>query len=495
MNQRAILPTPLIEGIAANGKACREVTNDATRKKWGQYFTGPSIATFMASLLPAALAPTVRVLDPGAGTGILGLAAAEHLISRYGASVHLVSVEPEPDARTHLSASLANAAAALGPSLTYEVLDADFLELEQPLLGSPALGRFDYVISNPPYFKLSPSEPRGGDAPNIYARFMEVSATLLEPGGTMCFIVPRSFASGVYFRRFRGRMRSAASLTHVHLFESRRDAFKGDGVLQENVIVIYTKGEAHGPVSISVSSGEFDLGSRWAHEVERNRVFAASDRHSILFLPTSRADLEVMDIFEEWTDTLDSHGLQVSTGPVVPFRAEHHLVSSDEAETVPLLWLQHVRAGLVTWPLGKAVRKPEHIRSTAGKLLVPNDTYVLMRRFSAKEEARRLVAAPLLAGQLPGKLLGLENHLNFIHRPGGRLSQRESMSLAILLNSRLFDNYFRISNGNTQVSATELRAMPLPSPEALTVFASQLQAREAASALHHEVSEAQAAQA
>ena len=34
--------------------------------------------------------------------------------------------------------------------------------------------------------------------------------------------------------------------------------------------------------------------------------------------------------------------------------------------------------------------------------------------------------------------------------------------MAALYNSRLLDTWFRTVNGNTQVSATELRAMPLP---------------------------------
>jgi adenine-specific DNA-methyltransferase len=88
---------------------------------------------------------------------------------------------------------------------------------------------------------------------------------------------------------------------------------------------------------------------------------------------------------------------------------------------------------------------------------------VLLRRFSSKEEERRLVAAPLPREQLGTALVGLENHLNYIHRPNGELSVNEAWGLAVLYNSSILDLYFRAMNGSTQVSATELRTMPLPS--------------------------------
>jgi adenine-specific DNA-methyltransferase len=100
-------------------------------------------------------------------------------------------------------------------------------------------------------------------------------------------------------------------------------------------------------------------------------------------------------------------------------------------------------------------------------LLLPNRTYVVMRRFSAKEEHRRIVAAPLFEGELPGEAIGLENHLNYVHRPKGSILRDEAIGLAALLGSALVDRYFRISNGNTQVSAAELRKLPLPSRELL----------------------------
>jgi len=147
-----------------------------------------------------------------------------------------------------------------------------------------------------------------------------------------------------------------------------------------------------------------------------------------------------MTQIRRWPNTLASLGLEVSTGPVVPFRTKQFLTKNQADTSVPLLWLQHVRASEVSWPLGDAFRKHEHILAEAGpKLLVPNANYVLLRRFSAKEEARRLTAAALLGDQFDTKLIGLENHLNYIHRPEKELSAAEARGLTALLNSKLLD--------------------------------------------------------
>ena len=54
------------------------------------------------------------------------------------------------------------------------------------------------------------------------------------------------------------------------------------------------------------------------------------------------------------------------------------------------------------------------------------------------------------------------------------MERNEIIELAAILNSKLFDNYFRIFNGNVNVSATELREMPLPSLTLIKQIGDQL---------------------
>ncbi len=281
------------------------------------------------------------------------------------------------------------------------------------------------------------------------------------------FIVPRSFASGRYFQAFRRRYHAQMSLEAAHLFGSRRDAFAAEAVLQESVILSHRKGAtadttAGATISVSSSDGLDDLRAPRRHTVPRAAALPPDDPAGVLWLPAGPEDLAVLEAVRGWPERLAGLGLAISTGPVVPFRTEA-LRREGGPGTAPMLWMQHVRAGEVCWPLGAGFRKPEHIDSAAGRaLLVPDRTYVLLRRFSAKEGARRLTAAVLEGGRLPGGGPGLENHLNYIHCPGGELDGALAHGLAALLGSGLIDSFFRIQSGNTQVSATEIRALPLP---------------------------------
>lgn len=466
---------------------------DSHRKGLGQYLTPIEVAVFMARLCNPATGSSLRVLDPGAGAGVLSCALCEVLAERpvRPKEVHLIAYEMDAGlAAGHLTTCLSYAQEWLrvrGVTLTFTVSTDDFVmahaeSLEESFRLFSATGSganaFDIVISNPPYFKVAKSDPRAQAAlrvvhgqPNIYVFFMAVSASLLKPGGQLVFITPRSYAAGPYFRLFRRRFFEVVQPEAIHLFGSRRDAFSRDDVLQENVILLARRVENRCPssvrplVKISFSAGIRDLPAAVRRTVPLPEVLDTGSKDWVLRIPVVDEDDTVLRIVNSWPGSLRAYGFEISTGPVVPFRATSFIADTGSVPRThaPLLWMQNVTAMHVKWPV-EARGKAQYIKIDAASmvLLVPDKNYVLLRRFSAKEQARRLTAAPFLAGKTGSPLIGLENHLNYIHRPGGSLTPEIAYGLAVLFNSALLDAFFRVHNGNTQVSATEIRAMPLP---------------------------------
>jgi len=461
------------------------------RKQFGQYFTPVEIADFMASLLSPRKG-IIRIVDPGAGTGILSCAVCEWLVSQKEKPSQLILdvCETDRDILAFLQKSLrylAERIAKKGVNFAFTINDEDFiLKYAYKLKNLPTLfdasgkeSGFDICISNPPYFKLPLSDKRAQAAksvvhgqPNIYALFMAVSASLLSKNGELVFITPRSFASGQYFRLFRERFFEIIKPEHIHIFDSRKNAFERYGVLQENIILKarrdnnWQSNHTGQMVTISTSIGIKDIKYSGAKKLPISTVLDIKSNEKILKTLTTALEQEVFEKISSWSGSLNKYGFEISTGPVVAFRAAQFVSEkkSKSGEYAPLLWLQNVRPLQVIWPV--AVRhKPQYIKiSDESKyLLVPNKNYVLLRRFSAKEENRRLIAAPSNGKKFPSEWIGLENHLNYVYKPRGDMSEEELWGLTVLYNSSLFDVYFRSLNGSTQVGASDIRNIPLPS--------------------------------
>ena len=135
----------------------------------------------------------------------------------------------------------------------------------------------------------------------------------------------------------------------------------------------------------------------------------------------------------------------------------------DDDGAVPLLLPHNVKPFETVWPVRKH-QKPVGFRvcPASRRLLLPAKNYVLLKRFSAKEEPRRLVAGCFLGSQQSWPNVAVENHLNYIYHGTRELSDAEVYGVAALLNSRLYDAYFRLLSGSTQVNATELRLIRFP---------------------------------
>ncbi|MBU1200727.1 Eco57I restriction-modification methylase domain-containing protein [Patescibacteria group bacterium] len=453
----------------------------------GQYFTPQVIAELIAkNFSEFNCSQVLKILDPGAGAGILSNMLCERISTwkHKPNRIELIAYEIDKTLIPVLRKSFSYLKDWLenkNISLIFSIHDSDFVlengdilnqTLQQSLFGKKNFEEFDLIIANPPYFKISKSDPRAKATssvihgqPNIYALFMAIAASLLKENGQLGFITPRSYASGLYFKKFRQNFFNQITPVSIHIFESRDKAFNKDGVLQENVILHGKKDSTidrqNHKVKISSCDGLSDINNVNMIEIPLAEIIAPENDY-ILHIPTKITQREIVKIVKSWKHNLHSLGLDVSTGPIVPFRVSDILGEYPSEQSAPLLWLHNVTTMHVSWPIKS--RKPQYVKisQSAEKFLVPNVNYVLVRRFSAKEEKKRLVAAPLLSKILKSKFVGIENHINYIYRKIGELSETEALGLAAILNSSLLDSYFRIFNGNTQVSATELRNLPLP---------------------------------
>lgn len=470
-----------------------ETTDREYRKNIGQFFTPLEVARFMSKL--AEPRERVRMLEPGCGTGVLSCALIEAICdSGKCKEIELVAYDRDPR-MVHIANFTLRRAQRLchlkQVSMKYKVFEQDFTDRanakQKGLSNSTDIQEdlFDIVICNPPYLALKKNgtyadaaNSIGAGTSNTYALFMMLSAYMLREEGHLIFITPRSFCSGQYFARFRTEFFRIMRPAHLHIFDSRSDAFSKDSVLQENIVLKAIKeGRSNSlssaqTVTVSSSDGKSDILQLKSREVPLDIVVDTRSPIMPLRIPSTQEDEKVVEIVDAWPRRLGNVGLHVSTGPVVAYRASKYLYKhdniSESSRLAPLLWGHHVTPMSVKWPIENGRNKPQAISIEAEKerLLIRNATYVLVRRFSAKEDAARLIAAVITAEMFSlYKRIGLENHLNYIYRTSSEFAIEEATGIALLLNSSLMDRYFRILNGNTQVSASELRSFPLPSHE------------------------------
>ncbi|UUC44136.1 Eco57I restriction-modification methylase domain-containing protein [Flavobacterium cerinum] len=450
------------------------------KKDNGQFFTPIPIARLMASYCKEG-DTTVKILDPGCGTAILTCTLIEHLVNTKINIEVIELVVYETDEclvpfSTRVLEYIKSWLKKRDIILNYVLNQYDFiLDNYKALQKNYRSELFDFIISNPPYFKLAKDDVKTIAAkelvsgqPNIYSIFMGIAAKLLADRGELIFITPRSFASGNYFKAFRELFFNTVQIDTIHLFNSRKDTFNRDSVLQETVIIKAIK-ESIDPnkrVLVSSSNGIIDISEPVIKHFNSSELIDLSSREKILHLPTSDKEESILNLVSSWENFLSDFNIKISTGPVVSFRSKQFLQDNYENGTVflaPLFWLHNVGKMILEWPKEfKDKEKYIRLENASKSILIPNKNYIFLRRFSTKDDKSRLIAAPYFCNYIKSDFIGVENKVNYIYRKNGHLNRDEMVGLCALLNSELFDTYFQIFNGNVNVSATELREMRLP---------------------------------
>lgn len=462
----------MLQEIDVKRKKVSGSIKQETKSQFGQFFTPIHIAEFMASLFDQ-VPEEITLLDPGAGVGSLSSAFVANVLKndfQHIKSIKATTYEIDSRLIEPLKSTLDSLGSHLSKhNIAFEqnVFNEDFIL--QLCESNSSL--FTHAILNPPYKKIaSDSNHRvclreiGIEIVNLYAGFVAAALHLLKPGGELVAIIPRSFCNGSYFLPFRKYLLENSSISKIHLFNSRREAFNDDEVLQENVIIHLIKGAKQENVVVSKSTDTtFDDHSKV--DIPFDRIVKADDKNLYFHIPEiDKSEIELLDKIKY---SLKDLNIEVSTGPVVDFRLKEFLKTDLSSDSVALIYSNHFAAKEIVHPVVSKKPNAIVINSETKKWLSPVGFYTIIKRFSSKEEKQRIVARVLAPELFHTEYIGLENHLNYFHRKKLPIEKTLAYGLAAYLNASMIDNYFRVFSGHTQVNATDLKQLSYPNLELL----------------------------
>jgi adenine-specific DNA-methyltransferase len=447
---------------------------DEYRSENGVFYTPPSITARLVDLATEAGVDwrSCKVVDPACGGGaflspvalriVRELADCKpgEIIDALTDRVRGFEIDPFSAwmSQVFLEASVADQCARARRRLPrlIEVRDS---------LHSMEWDSFDLVIGNPPYGRIGLSPEmrerykRGlyGHA-NSYGVFTDLALRMVRPGGVVAYVTPTSFLGGEYFKSLRGLIAKEAAPVAIDFVGARKGVFAD--VLQETALTTFRRdGKAR-----ALRAGLLEAQEQGAEKVVKLGRFHLPEQPSTPWiLPRTKSQARLVARLAEMEARLADYGYKVSTGPLVWNRHKDQLVETRRRGAVPVVWAEAISPqGSFRYQTLRRNHAPWFIPEDEDEWLMVRSPCVLIQRTTAKEQARRLIAAemPRAFVEQHGAVT-VENHVNMVRPVNGKTLVHPAVIVA-LLNSAIVDQAFRCLSGSVAVSATEIEALPLP---------------------------------
>ncbi len=442
--------------VQSNSDRWTKYTPKALSRKMGQVFTPTAMAKQLVTLLPESGALVRETIgDPGCGTGILSLVLAAHLTNEQ---IHIgEALGFETDARLHQDWQQAWDLFREQAHLPIQDrLLEDFTAHAEQLLSSgeiPGTEKPSYITTNPPFIKVAKSHPlsktltkHGIPVPNMYAAFVVLACCWLKDDGHLLAVLPRSFASGVYFKAFRHWLGAQAgmSVEHVVLYKSR-SCFKN--VLQENLLIYLKKSGTQSPrVRISVADTplakpEYDL-------IMPADSIISDDGW---MLPRCGDDIDLINNNRRRAHNLEELGIQMSSG-----KLELHRLKGSELSKA-IYARDFDKHGNWTWA---ETKKPRTVLVSSRQVLhLPEKGgYIALKRISSNDgdKPQRIFPVWLCRDTVKATSVTLDNHIQYLHKQGKPFDELEGKRLENYLRSEEVQAVVRAVSGTTQINRSDL---------------------------------------
>lgn len=450
------------------------------RSSLGAYYTPPALAARLLDQATAAGVEWTRcsVLDPACGGGAFLAPVAERMLKTLTDLDPLASVreverrirgfDVDPFAawlsQVFLEAVLLPQCRLAGVRLR------TLVEVKDALAIGDGTRTYDFVVGNPPYGRVSLPAPMRqrferslyGHA-NLYGLFTDLAVRLTRRGGIIAYVTPTSFLAGEYFSKLRSLLGQEAPPTTVDFITRRKAVF--DDVLQEALLLTCMRGGTtrEAPVAFIIPIDDSSI------QITAIGTFTLPESIGDPWIVPRLPEHQALTVrLRMMPHRLADWGYAISTGPLVWNRHKSQLASKPGSNVRPLVWAEAVTSdGRFTFRAAKKNHTLYFRCGPADNWLIVREPCVLLQRTTAREQARRLVAAVMPQAFLDAQSGAVvENHLNMVYP----IISKPPVTLEVVaafLNSTVADESFRCISGSVAVSASELEALPVPDPRSL----------------------------
>lgn len=450
------------------------------RSRHGIHYTPPALANRLLDQAEAAGLDwsTATVLDPAAGAGAFLISVVQRSLPTLkqctpSIAAQNIATRVRGYEQDRFAAWLGQVflEAAMLPILgSSGRRPREMITVRDSLTVDATVAAHDLVIGNPPFGRLQlPLAQRKRFArslyghANLYGVFMDLAVQLAKEGGLVSFLTPSSFLAGEYFKNLRAVLWGDAPPVSIDFVSMRKGVF--EDVLQETVLATYRKSGKRKSAQVFIIHPE---PGREVIPEAAGELTLPRQSNEPWILPRHAGEAALSRRLRAMPDRLADWGYKVSTGPLVWNRFKDQIVGQPGKGAIPLIWAECVTSdGRFVFRSERRNHKP-YFRVLAGdEWMVVRSPCVLLQRTTAKEQARRLIAA-----EMPGTFLEehgsvtVENHLNMLLPIKARPAVSPAL-LAAFLNSGATDRAFRCLSGSVAVSAYELENLPLPAASEL----------------------------
>ncbi len=444
----------------------------------GVYYTPPALANRLLDQADRAGIDWTKahILDPAAGAGAFLVPAVSRVLAALDDCAPAIAVQNinarlrgfELDAFAAWLAEVYIEAAALPVVIASGRRIGNLVEVRDSLDEPMCEDRFDLVVGNPPFGKVRLSPERRlrfarslyGHA-NLYGVFMDLAIRLARAGGLVSFLTPSSYLGGEYFKSLRRLLGREAPPLEIDFVALRKGVF--EDVLQETVLATYRKGGEGGNARVNFIHTQ---STRVVKPAPAGSFALPRDPSGVWLLARHLDDAPLAKRLRKMPDRLVDWGYTVSTGPLVWNRFKTQIEDAQSRSAVPLIWAECVTShGRFLFRWEKKNHEPFFRVEEGDAWLLIRTPCVLLQRTTAKEQARRLIAAEMPASFI--KKYGavtVENHLNMLIPTTPKPAVPPAL-LSAFLNTGAADRAFRCISGSVAVSAYELESLPLPSAD------------------------------